>query len=354
MSLYSRLGANRPAIAEISDFTDPTTGETVDVKRSDFIHDSSGKRGESSWGTVYEAKYRHDGCRYAIKKIDRIDFDDENNSPKLAFKREMDFLKEATGWQCPNIVRFHGYIQFSKSAWLILDLMDKDLLEIMRRDNFYSDLARLNVEERTCLGYMMLRDISNGLQLAHGANRQGKAYMHRDIKPNNIMVKCNERRLAIIDFGSTKEISKEELKVHSVAAGHQLYLAPECMVSPAKYNQLIDIWSLGITMIRFFSGKHPIYDDSADQASSSNDHQKNFEIYCRILGQDIDGDKYDWPIQLVSDGLDQDFTRLINQCVNRDPSNRPSAQDIYDIASPIVNLMDPNLAVQLFDKFFCS
>ena len=353
MSLYERIAAGRSgsSVPEKSDFTDPITNRQVDVKRSDFIHDFKGKRGESSWGTVYEATYRHDNNRYAIKKIDRIDFDDKNNRPKLAFDREMEFLKTATQWQCPNIVKFYGYIQFSQKAWLILELMDKDLLEVMRGHNFYEDLAKLTVTERTSLGYMMLKDISNGLRCSHGENPKRTVYMHRDIKPNNIMVKCAERRLAIIDFGSTKEISKDELKIHSVGAGQQLYLAPECLLGPATYNQSCDIWSLGITMIRFFTGRHPVYEDSS--ASSSNDHEKNYEIYCRISGVDIDGEKVDWPIRMASPDLHSDFNKLVNQCVSREAGERPTAQKIYETAKQVVDQIDPVVVNRLFDTFFC-
>ena len=336
---------------DISDFTDPDTGENVEVKRSDFVHDDKGKRGESSFGIVYEARYQN--RPFAIKKIDLIDFDDDNNRPKLSFDREMEFLKAASGWGCPNIVQFHGYVRFRKSAWFILELMDSDMLDLVRRPNFYDELAKLKPDERTCLGYMILRDISNGLRYTHGANPENKVYMHRDIKPNNIMVKRNERRLAIIDFGSTKKISEGELKIHSAGAGHQLYLAPECLSSPSKYNELCDIWSLGITMIRFFTGKHPI-DEMNDSSSSSGYrcNEREYNIYCRITGKDLDGKKVDWPIELSSSehGLQPQFCDLINQCVQRTAGNRPSAKKVYEFSKKKVDEMDIDKVERLFDR----
>ena len=346
------LFGRAPQENEISDFTDPVTGQKVDVKRSDFVHDVSGKRGESSFGTVYEAKYQNQ--RFAIKKIDRIDFDNARNRPKISFDREMDFLKEATGWNCPNIVKFHGYIRFKKSAWLILELMDCDMRDCFeRKSDFYNELAKLTPFERTCLGYIMLKDIANGLRYTHGVNPNSIVYMHRDIKPTNIMVKRNERRLAIIDFGSTKEISEDE---HSVNAGHQLYLAPECVLIHPKYNESCDIWSLGITMIRFFTGKHPIGDTNDNSSSSSNGYGRNFEIYCRITGQDLDGNKFDWPINLDHNkhGLEPEFSQLINQCVQRTAEDRPSADEIYRISKKKVDAMENDDVEKLFDRFFCE
>ena len=339
---------------EISDFTNPATGQKVDVKRVDFIHDYHGKRGESSFGTVYEAEYQNQP--FAIKKIDRIDFDDAYNRPKVSFDREMDFLKEATGWNCPNIVKFHGYIRFEKSAWLILELMNSDLLDVLHKPNFYVKLAELTPSERTCLGYMMLKDISNGLRYTHGINPESNVYMHRDIKPTNIMVKRKERRLAIIDFGSTKKIAEDELRIHSAGAGHQLYLAPECLFDPPVYNELCDIWSLGITMIRFFTGKHPIDDMTDNTSSSSNGYGRDCLIYCRITGQDLDGSKFDWPINLDHNehGLKPEFSQLINQCVQRTAKDRPSADEIYIISRKKVDEMKIDEIERLFDKFFCE
>ena len=351
------LGSNAiygSAPQEISDFTDPVTGQKVDVKRSDFVHDDSGRRGESSFGTVYEAKYQNQP--FAIKKIDRIDFDNAHNRPRISFDREMDFLKEATGWNCPNIVKFHGYIRFRKSAWLILELMDCDMRDCLHKSGFYNKLAKLTPFERTCLGYMMLKDIANGLRYTHGVNPKSIVYMHRDIKPTNIMVKRNERRLAIIDFGSTKAIAEDELKIHSANAGHQLYLAPECMFTPRVYNESCDIWSLGITMIRFFTGKHPIDDMNDNTSSSSNGHGRNYEIYCRITGQDLDGNRFDWPINLDHNmhGLEPEFSQLINQCVQRTAEHRPSADEIYRISQEKVDAMENDDVEKLFDRFFCE
>ena len=65
----------------------------------------------------------------------------------------------------------------------------------------------------------MLKDLANGLRVVHGANPSGTHYMHRDIKPNNIMVDKVARRLCLVDFGSTKKIAEKEMSCHSADAG---------------------------------------------------------------------------------------------------------------------------------------
>ena len=179
--------------------------------------------------------------------------------------------------------------------------------------------------------------------------------MHRDIKSSNIMFKRAEQRFAIIDFGSTKNITGEESKIHSQGAGQPYYEAPECTGFKATYCESCDIWSMGITMIKFITGKHPIWDDSSEESSSSDEHISNIKkgniIYERITGKGMDGEKIDHPIGLTSQFLSQEFKNMINSCVNRDPKGRPSAQNIHEIAKKRVDSIDPLRVEELFAKF---
>ncbi|KAL5264582.1 hypothetical protein ACHWQZ_G005611 [Mnemiopsis leidyi] len=349
-----KRAANQPGPEESSYFVDPRTGRVHNVKLVDFMLSESSRGTDSSYGKVYEATYN--GYKFAVKMINGILIDDEFDRPTLAFEREMTFLRKTTDWKCHNIVQFHGFFRKGRNAYLILELMDKDLSEVtssLKRRGLYNRMSEEGPDFEA-IGYVMLRDVANGLRFTHGANSAREKFMHRDIKSSNIMVKCSEHRFVIIDFGSTKDITGEDTKIHSMGAGQKYYEAPECREFKPNYCESCDIWSLGITFIKFLSGKHPIWDDT-EEPSSSDDQNRNkvdYEIDCRIKGKDDYGEKYDWSIGLTSDYLSVKFKNLINSCVNRDPKKRPTAQNIYEIAKIEAESIDPLRISTLFKKFF--
>ena len=351
-----REAARKPVTEESSYFVNPLTNQLEKVKLADFEEekDSSKRRG-CSWTNVYLATYNN--SRFAIKKLTGLAMDSRSDGdrPTKAFEREMTFLRKTTDWKCDNIVKFHGFIRTGSTARIILERLDKDLSEVIDSLNKSGIYQRMTEESRDIenIGYIILRDISNGLRYIHGCNSEQETFMHRDVKASNIMVKCQEHRFALIDFGTTKEITvTEENKFHSVGAGQAYYEAPECLEYKPQYCESCDIWSLGITMIKFVTGKHPIWDEASDKTSTSNQCVKDNEIHRRIRGKDYDGNTYEWPIGLTSDFLSQDFKNVINRCVNRNMSERPSAQDIFNIAGSKVNSMDMDSIKKLFSKFF--
>ena len=355
-SIYESLrNAAKKSGPDSSYFVNPLTNKVQDVRLVDFIEDGSVRGGDSSYGRVFEATYNNN--RFAIKKIEGILMECENNRPAQAFEREMTFLRKTTDWKCENIVQFHGFIRTGETARLILELMDKDLsqtIESLKRSGLYNRMEEES-KDLEYMGYIILRDVSNGLRFTHGHNREKETFMHRDIKSSNIMFKRAEQRFAIIDFGTTKKITGEESKIHSAGAGQPYYEAPECTGFKATYCESCDIWSMGITMIKFITGKHPIWDDSSEESSSSDEHISNIKkgniIYERITGKGMDGEKIDHPIGLTSQFLSQEFKNMINSCVNRDPKGRPSAQNIYEIAKKRADSMDPLRVEELFAKF---
>ena len=78
--------------------------------------------------------------------------------------------------------------------------------------------------------------------------------MHRDLKPDNIMIKNSENydRICLADFGFSTffDLTKKE----SATCGSLIYMAPEIMVDKRGYDQKVDIWALGITVLFMLLG----------------------------------------------------------------------------------------------------
>ena len=177
----------------------------------------------------------------------------------------------------------------------------------------------LSREDRSCLGYVMLKDICNGLRTAHGLNPDQTAFMHRDIKVSNIMVEPQTRRLALIDFGTTKIIDRDQdpSTIHSTNVGQCCYRAPEC-INSKHYDKSCDIWAVGITMIYFLTGEHPI---TANIPEESSPRTAGNIVNDRIRNPDYE-------IKLPAGHFEDGLVSIINRCVSREPTVRPTADEI--------------------------
>lgn len=106
--------------------------------------------------------------------------------------------------------------------------------------------------------------------------------IHCDIKPQNVLV--GEGRLMLCDFGISVDVAEPKHSKHVMSRG---YRAPEISRSGGIYNELVDVWSLGVLMIEIIRGSRiqwqDIPDDSAkcaavlfdvDDIHSLNEHDR--------------------------------------------------------------------------------
>jgi serine/threonine protein kinase len=133
--------------------------------------------GEGAYGVVVAAKDKSTQAKVAIKKIKDAVEDKEQGKLLL---RELRLLRHFRGHE--NIVCIKDIIETPKGQskfkdiFIITDLMDTDLHRIIRSSQSLSD------DHVRYFTYQILR----GLKYIHSAN-----VMHRDLKPNNLLVNSN-------------------------------------------------------------------------------------------------------------------------------------------------------------------
>ena len=75
--------------------------------------------------------------------------------------------------------------------------------------------------------------------------------IHRDIKPDNIMINENPLTAKIIDFGTCKDLSVEN-GLHTSYVSTRWYRAPECVLRSHHYNFNSDIFAAGCVMAEMY------------------------------------------------------------------------------------------------------
>ncbi|KAJ3121784.1 MAPK protein hog1 [Nowakowskiella sp. JEL0407] len=110
-----------------------------------------------------------------------------------------------------------------------------------------------------------LYQILRGLKYLHSAG-----VVHRDLKPSNILINEN-CDLKICDFGLARVTESQMTGYVST----RYYRAPEIMLTWQKYDEAVDIWSVGCIFAEMVEGK-PLFPGS--------DHVKQFSIITELLG----------------------------------------------------------------------
>jgi serine/threonine protein kinase len=169
--------------------------------------------------------------------------------PELAFNNDVRtrFLREAqTSAQLthPNIVPIYTVNETEGIVYFVMALVDGDsLAAILARD------PRRPVDQVR----RVLCEVADALEYAH---RHG--VIHRDIKPDNIIIDRVNGRSMVTDFGIARAAAAESrLTVTGVAVGTPAYMSPEQALGERELDGRSDIYSLGVVGYQMLVGETP-------------------------------------------------------------------------------------------------
>lgn len=168
--------------------------------------------------------------------------------PELAFRTDVRrrFLREAeTAAQLshPNIVPIYSVDERGGLVYFVMALVDGESLGARLAR------GRPGVEETRSV----LRDVADALAYAHA-----HGVIHRDIKPDNIIIQGEDGRALVSDFGIARAVeSDSHLTATGVAVGTPAYMSPEQALGEREVDGRSDIYSLGIVAYQMLSGELP-------------------------------------------------------------------------------------------------
>lgn len=251
--------------------------------------------GKGGMGEVFFATIKRQGAggsgshkKMAIKKLQTF-FKGKDRLPTIL--NEINVMAHS---KHPNIINYIASYQVEQELWVAMEYMDKGSLY---------DLVRLNIKlDEKHMAYI-IKQIVYALTFIHDLKR-----VHRDIKVDNVLM-SSRGEIKLADFGAAVQLTFQRLK-RTTMTGTPYYMSPE-VIGGKQYDELVDVWSLGILCIELAERAPPYYDLPPDQALD------------RIVKDGVKG--------LQGRRYSSDFLDFVNnKCLQFEPSKRWTASQLQN------------------------
>jgi len=144
----------------------------------------------------------------------------------------------------PHIVPIYDVGERDGIAWLVMSMLTGGNLATLLAHE-----PRLPIEEAR----RFLREVADALDYAHQ-----RGVIHRDIKPDNILLDRESGRALVTDFGIAWAMeAASRLTVTGIAVGTPTYMSPEQAVGERALDGRSDIYSLGVLAYQMLTGRVP-------------------------------------------------------------------------------------------------
>lgn len=196
-----------------------------------------GKLGSGGFAVVYLVRDVHLKRKLAVKVLspDVI----ASHSVLERFRREAETIAQLSH---PHIVPLHFIGQKDDLVYLVMEAIDGgSLSDRLDREKM------LPIDEAA----RIFSEVASALAHAHK-----RGVVHRDIKPQNVLLDAESGRALVTDFGIARTAEGGSLTATGMVIGTPAYLSPE-QVTGEPSDHRADIYALGVMMYEMLSGQPP-------------------------------------------------------------------------------------------------
>jgi serine/threonine-protein kinase len=213
------------------------------------------------------------------------------------------FLREvrlAARLSHPNIIPIHAVEETERFVFYVMAFIDGETL---------TDRVRARGPFTGSEGARVLREVAWALAYAHG-----QGIVHRDVKPDNILIERATGRVLVADFGIAAALGNASA---DGVSGTPEVMSPEQVLGKAL-DARTDIYALGATAFFAFSGRYPFEGDSTTE----------------LLAKHVTA-----PAPTLADvGVPRRISSLVDHCLRKEPGDRPS--DANQVAGKLTVVLE--------------
>ena len=241
--------------------------------------------GRGGMGAVYLAREKALDRLVAIKVL-RPEATDPESIER--FRRE---ARTAARLSHPNIVPLHTFGEAEGTMYFVMGFVPGEPLSVRLRRRGRMEPAQTRE---------LLIQLAGALHYAHS-----HGVVHRDLKPDNILIEDESDRPMLTDFGVAKLAAQgQTLTELGTTLGTPQYMSPEQAAGERQLDGRSDLYSLGVVAYEMLTGRPPFEGESARE----------------VMSQHIVKDPV--PIQTVSPSVPLALAEVVAQLLAKEPARR--------------------------------
>ena len=265
--------------------------------------------GQGGFGSAYKVLNIDNNNIYAIKKIPLNNAKEEE---KNKIQNEVNILSSINN---EYVVKYYESFSDANSFNIVMEYCDG--LDLRK---FINEHKKRNKFIKKELIYQIISDICLGIKEIHN-----KKVIHRDLKPDNLFI-GGDLKIKIGDFGISKQLNNYN-EYAKTQVGTLRYVAPE-IIRGEKYNNKVDIWSLGCIIHELCTLNFCFWSESIEE-----------------LIEKIKLSKYE---KINEKNYGNDLQMLINNLLKKDSSDRPNIDKIIEYIQKFMKNLDNEKKIELF------
>ena len=257
--------------------------------------------GRGAFGLVYNAINKETGKIVAIKFLP---VSNDSDSQIIALLNEAELAPSITHPNVIKVLKVNVDTNSPLGPYIVMEYASGGTLSkiISEHKSAQSEISLSHATE------MMLN-------IAQGAKAINKVLIHRDIKPDNILL--DDKHLKISDFGISKVIDEQTRQHTFKGRQHVWYMAPEAWT--LKDNTLkLDVYSVGLVFYEILTLMHPLKHFISD----TNDFEQWRQAHLYELCEDVRNSRTDVSLAMA---------QLLQRMVAKKAEERPDWDEIIKI-----------------------